>query len=134
MAGSIFLLPMIIVIAVCFSCTQQLPSPPVIKALTCNLQIQVLNQYYSPLNVSYSPPTDPNNLQQNYQLRQQILDDLSSAISNAPPRVQNDLCALSGVFIDSSSCLNGDVNNCQNVTHAFPVFLGIPKLEEYRPW
>jgi hypothetical protein len=91
-------------------------------------KIQVLQPDYSPLNTHYSPPTDPRNIQQNYPLRQQISDDLSTAFSNAPKKVQDDVCALTGVFIDSNSCPNnGDVNNCQ--TSAFPVSWGYRSSE-----
>lgn len=119
---SIAFLSMIIVIGVGFACTQLQPRSH--QALTCTFTstVKVLAQSYSPLNTPYTPPTS--NIQQNYSIRQQILDDISQAFSNAPSQVQDDLCALSGVFIDLSSCLNGDVNNCQNVTAAFPVSWG----------
>jgi hypothetical protein len=86
--------------------------------------IQVLQPGYYPYPTtnSYSLPTG--NIQQNYQLRKEISDDLSMAFSKAPQTVKDDLCALTGVFIDSNSCLNGDVNNCQNVTNGFPVSWG----------
>jgi hypothetical protein len=123
MPRSIFLLSIMTAVAVCFACTQS-PGPPIIKTVACNLKVQVLTQFYFPLpsNASYSPPTD--NVQQNYQLRQQISDDLQSAVSNAPPKVQHDLCALTGVFIDSTPCSNGDVNNCQSAANAVPVSWG----------
>jgi hypothetical protein len=125
MRRSILLLPVVIFAGLCSACTQS-PSPT--SGLSCNFvsNIQVLKPGYFPYPTSnhYSPPTDPGNIQQNYQLRPEISGDLSQAFSKAPQRVQDDLCALTGVFIDSSSCLNGDVNNCQNVTGAFPVSWG----------
>jgi hypothetical protein len=131
MARINFLLPIAIALAVCFGCT---PSPvqmgmsqaPPGKILTCNFlsKIQVLQPGYSPVSNPYSPPTDPGNIRQNYQLRQKISDDLSAAFTNAPAGVQNDLCALTAVFIDTHSCVNGDLNNCQNLTGAFPVSWG----------
>jgi hypothetical protein len=72
--------------------------------------VQVLQQNYDPQSNHYSPPE--NNIQQGYQLRKQITDDLSSAFSNAPLIVQNSLCGLTGVYINSTGCPNGDVNNC----------------------
>jgi hypothetical protein len=125
MRRSILLLSVLIFAGLCSACTQS-PSPT--SGLSCNFvaNIQVLKPGYFPYPTSnhYSPPTNLVNIQQNYQLRTQISGDLSQAFSNAPQRVQDDLCALTGVFIDSSSCLNGDVNNCQNVTNAFPVSWG----------
>ena len=128
MSRSIFLL-MATIIGVCFACAQA-PTPLSIsqpldkKILTCDFvsKIQVLQQFYNPQNNSYSPPTS--NIQQNYRLRQEILDDLSAAFANAPQRIKDDLCALDGVFIDSNSCVNGEVNNCRNVTNAFPISWG----------
>ena len=112
-------LSLITVIAISFACTQA-PTPP-IKTFTCNFssKVQVLDQSYYPYSTnqnSYAPPTN-SDIQQNYTLRQEILDDLSQAFSNAPGGVQDDLCALTGVYIDTSSCSNGDVNNCQIVNN-----------------
>jgi hypothetical protein len=127
MPRMISFLPLIIVIAICFGCTQA-PTPP-IKISSCSFpsKAQVLNQSYYPYSInanSYTPPTN-NDIQQNYMLRQEILDDLSQAFSNAPAGVQDDLCALTGVYIDTSSCLNGDVNNCQIVNNnPFPISWG----------
>ena len=131
-AKSILLLPAIIVAGLCSACPQlpsppAPPSPPPGLACTSLPTIQVLQPGYSPLNNPYTPPAASGNTQQNYPLRSQILDDLSTAFSNAPQTVKNDLCALTGVFIDSSSCPGGNVNNCQ--TGAFPVSWGYRSSE-----
>src|ERR1700688_4782785 len=109
MNRSIVLLPGLFIIAMLFACTQE-ASPPLlfqsghVTPLACNFlsKIQVLQQNYDPNSNSYSPPTDPNNIQQNYSLRDEIKNDLTNAYANAPPNVQMDLCALTAVFIDSS--------------------------------
>jgi len=129
MRRSILLLPLMIVAGLFSACTPSPPSPPSPLSCTSLPAIQVLQPSYSPLNNPYSAPTDSTNIQQNYQLRPEISDDLSTAFSKAPQTVRDDLCGLTGVFIDSSSCLNGDVNNCQNVTNAFPVSWGYRSSE-----
>jgi hypothetical protein len=126
MRRSILLLPAIIVAGLCSACTQS-PSPTSGLSCTSLPTIQVLQPGYSPLNKPYSAPTDSVNIQQNYQLRPEISDDLSTAFSNAPQRVKDDLCGLTGVFIDSSSCPGGNVNNCQ--TSAFPISWGYRSSE-----
>jgi len=122
MRRSILLLSAIIVVGFSLACTQ-LVSPTSGPSCTALPTIQVLKPGYYPYPTtnSYSPPTA--NIQ-TYTLRKEISDDLSTAFSNAPPKVKIDLCALTGVFVDTNSCLNGDVNNCQNVTNAFPVSWG----------
>jgi hypothetical protein len=125
MRRSILLLPVIIVAGLCSACTP--PSPTSGLSCTSLPTIQVLQPGYSPLNNPYSAPTDSTNIQQNYQLRPEISDDLSTAFSNAPQRVKDDLCGLTGVFIDSSSCPGGNVNNCQ--TSAFPISWGYRSSE-----
>jgi len=126
MRRSILLLPAIIVAGLCSACTQS-PSPTSGLSCTSLPTIQVLEPGYSPLKRPYSAPNDPVNIQQNYQLRPEISDDLSTAFSNAPQRVKDDLCGLTGVFIDSSSCPGGNVNNCQ--TSAFPISWGYRSSE-----
>src|SRR5262249_3553937 len=120
MRRSIFLLPVIIAAGFYSACTES-PSPQLRLSCPALPAIQVLHPSYSPLKNPYSPPTDSSNIQQNYQLRSEISNDLSQAFSNAPQKVKDDLCGLTGIFIDSKSCFNGDVNNCQNVNNAFPV-------------
>lgn len=51
-----------------------------------------------------------------YTLRAEIKQDLTDAFNNAPKVVQDSLCKLTGVFISSSGCANGDVNNCSPFT------------------
>jgi hypothetical protein len=114
-----FLISMLAIIVTAFFGCAQPPNPSVVNALTCNVPIQVLNLNYFPYPYlsSYSPPTS--NVQ-NYNLRPQILQDISDAISNAPQSVQKDLCALSGIFIDPNSCSNGDVNSCPSAATITP--------------
>jgi len=39
--------------------------------------------------------------------------DLKQAFNNAPQKVRDHLCALSGAFINPTGCPNGDVDKCQ---------------------
>jgi hypothetical protein len=96
----------------CFACA---PPQQGVQANTaaCDLasKVHVLYPGYSPLNRPYSSPNKSENWL-NYPLRDEIKDDINTALANAPANVQTRLCKLTGVFITSTGCPNGNVNNC----------------------
>lgn len=126
-----FWLPLIAAASLCFACSQALGPSMVAQGSAstprlCDIgsSIQVLQPGYDPNANPYRAPTDSQNVQQNYQLRAEIVQDLRSAYSAAPADVQGDLCALTGIFIDTTACTNGDVNNCQNSLGQTPISWG----------
>ena len=131
------LAPVIAIAAICFACTQPFPpppapSPPKPVAANCSFNangVGVLSPTYfpDPTSNSYSPPG--NNLQPGVLLSNQMIADIDAAFANAPLSVQNDICALSGIFIDTSSCQGGTINPCNN-NNEFP----IPISWGYRSW
>jgi hypothetical protein len=95
------------------------PQPsPVRPAATCPpfdvSTVKVLASNYFPYPAAsgsgYSPPGS--NLQTGASLSTQMQADISAAFANAPTSVQNDICALSGIFIDTSVCQGGTINPC----------------------
>jgi len=80
-------------------------------------RVAVLKAGYNP-NIppgQYVPPTlapasGPAN--NPYNLRTEIVNDLKAAYANAPPFFKTQLCRLDGVYLNSTGCANGDVNNC----------------------
>ena len=103
------LAPVIAIAAICFACTQPFPpppapSPPKPVAANCSFNANGEGSCHQPISLyptsnSYSPPG--NNLQPGVLLSNQMIADINAAFANAPLSVQNDICALSGIFIDT---------------------------------
>jgi len=128
MTRSILLLAVGLLAAALFACVQVQapPPPPQTQLAACPFSassVRVLAPGYDPSSGTYSPPGQ--NLQAGATLSPQMVNDINQAFSNAPQAVQNDICALSGIFIDTSSCQGGTINPCTPVNNSVPKSWGI---------
>jgi len=133
MIRSIRLIACGILVAVLFACALPPPPPPPQPLVTANCtfsasSVGVLASSYvpDPGSANYRPPGQ--NLQTGVSLSTQMINDINAAFANAPLAVQNDICALSGIFIDTSSCRDGTINPCTPLTNGVPSSWGYRSL------
>jgi hypothetical protein len=120
MTRSILLVAAGIFVAALFACVQTPPPSPK-QASNCTFNansVGVLQPTFVPNPAS--GPAPGRYLQAGVPLSPQMITDINAAFANAPVPVQNDLCALSGIFIDTSSCQNGAINPCNNINPNLP--------------
>jgi len=129
MTRSILLVAAGILAASCAACAPPSSSPPAPTRVAANCtfnasSVGVLAPGYfpNPGGNTYSIPGQ--NLQTGSSLSTQMINDINAAFTNAPLAVQNDVCALSGIFIDTSSCQGGTINPCTPVNNNLPVSWG----------
>jgi hypothetical protein len=138
MTRSILLVAAGIFSAVLFACVQT-PSPPPARtsvAANCTFNassVGVLAPRYFPDPDSNTYSSPGQNLQAGSFLSPQMLNDINAAFTNAPLPVQNDICALSGIFIDTSSCQGGTINPCTPVDNKIPVSWGYRSYNKNKP-
>jgi hypothetical protein len=128
MTRSILLVAAGILAAALFACAAPSGSPPAPRiAANCTFNassVGVLASGYTPDPDSNTYSIPGRNLQAGISLSTQMLNDINAAFTNAPLAVQNDICALSGIFIDTSSCQGGTINPCTPINNNVPVSWG----------